>query len=132
MVLTHLQSGLRLKWNCIVLLIDKTNYGLFLYLNPHWLLFWFIFIYFSDFLRMFATEKWRQSSTRQGQTLSLQRQSGLRWRYYLILHCFPAIFNVPISQDNALFVHSGLLLPVLFKHPDFQATSKDDGSITYI
>lgn len=63
---------------------------------------------------------------------SLPRDTSLRFKYYLILHGFPVTFNVPISQDDALFVHSGLLLQVFFKHPDFQATSQDDGSITYI
>lgn len=54
------------------------------------------------------------------------------WRsHYLILGGFPAAFGVPISQDDALFVNSGLLLAALFEHPDFQATSQDDGSVTY-
>lgn len=54
------------------------------------------------------------------------------WRsHYLILGSFPAAFGVPISQDDALFVNSGLLLAALFEHPDFQATSQDDGSVTY-
>lgn len=57
--------------------------------------------------------------------------TALSCRCYLILHGFPATFDVPICQDDALFVHSGLLLPVLFKHSDFQATTQDDGSITY-
>ena len=52
------------------------------------------------------------------------------WTYYLILNGFAATFNVPIGQDDALIVHSGLLFPVLFKHLHFQATSQDKGSVT--
>lgn len=53
--------------------------------------------------------------------LHLRYQSAYKhvWVCYLILHSFPATVDVPICEDDTVFVYSGLRFPLLLQHPDF-------------
>lgn len=51
---------------------------------------------------------------------------------HLVLHGLPAALYVAVGQDDALLIHTCLLLHVGLHHSHFQAAAKHDGGVACV